>query len=313
MLSIGLQCFLINPDGTTSEVKSPGPLKEILKTDESYVIVSDEARKVYLWKGIQSSVRSKFIGAKRSQEIRGQVGMNFAVVPLDQGEEDNEFIKLIGGKTEAGAAKEIKVEQPVVSVTSVPTPASPVSAKSAPKSSPSPVSAKSSTSSVHPLREKDTFGAPRPAEGMSISGAKERYAENTGPLYTGQETTVAIQQEETQINFNQIMAKLEEIKIPPGFERELIIIGNQAYCMVEKVQTFLGKKQVEKVMERLGSIPEGVFFAQDYSPRLLSENGKVLAIEFLKRMGTAEFKADEYKSKKDYLKDQIKIQLSGKK
>lgn len=309
MLSIGLQCFLINPDGTTSEVKSAGPLKDILKTDESYVIVSDEARKVYLWKGLQSSVRSKFIGAKRSQEIRGQVGIHFAVVPLDQGDEDNEFIKLIGGRTEAGIAKEIKVEQPVVSATSMAAQAIPVSIKS----STSPINAKSSATSVHPLREKDLFGVPQPAEGMNISGAKGRYAENAGPLYTGQETTGAIQQEETQINFNKIMAKLEEIKIPPGFERELIIIGNQAYCMVEKVQTFLGKKQVEKVMERLGSIPEGVFFAQDYSPRLLSENGKVLAIEFLKRIGGAEFKTEEVKSKKDYLKDQIKLQLSGKK
>ena len=81
-------------DNNTSKVL----LKSILSSDECYVIVSDEYRKVYLWKGKNSSVRSKFIGAKRSQDIRGQVGMHFGVVPLDEGDEDADFLKLIGGK-----------------------------------------------------------------------------------------------------------------------------------------------------------------------------------------------------------------------
>jgi len=108
---MGAQVFLINPDGTTTEIKSEGPIKDVLKTEDCYVLVSDDVRKVYLWKGIESNVRSKFIGAKRSQEIRGQVGMHYAVVPQDEGDEEPEFLKLIGGKTEGGIAKEIKAEE----------------------------------------------------------------------------------------------------------------------------------------------------------------------------------------------------------
>ena len=67
------------------------------KISEIY-LVSDEYRKVYLWNGVNSNVRSKFIGAKRSQDIRGQVGMHFGVVPLDEGDEDPDFLKLIGGR-----------------------------------------------------------------------------------------------------------------------------------------------------------------------------------------------------------------------
>jgi len=59
---------------------------------------------------VNSNVRSKFIGAKRSQDIRGQVGMHFGVVPLDEGDEDPDFLKLIGGKTEGGIAKEIQMK-----------------------------------------------------------------------------------------------------------------------------------------------------------------------------------------------------------
>jgi hypothetical protein len=226
---MGTQVFKILPDGNTEENKTEGSIKDILKTEECYVIVSDEYRKVYLWKGIESNVRSKFIGAKRSQDIRGQVGMHFGVVPLDEGEEDPDFIKLIGGKTEGGIAKAIKAEERPV-------------ARTGP--------------AVHPLREKNVFGTPEPAAGMNIAGSRDRATQNT-------------------------------------------------------VQTFLGEKQVSKEISKVGAIPEGVFFAEDYSPRILSENGKILAIEFLKRTsGPMDVKV-EYKSKKEILKNQIKSQLEG--
>lgn len=273
------QVFLINPDGTTTELTSDGPIKDILKTGECYVIIADDIRKMFLWKGVKSSVRSKFIGAKRSQEIRGQVGMHYAVIPLDEGEEDLEFIKLIGGQTEAGIAKEI-------------------------------TAAEASTPSGHPLREKNIFGTPRPAEGMNIAGSRDREAQNLGPLYRGDGSMAELMQDQTQVDFQKVMQKLEEIQMPPGFERELIIIGNHAYSIVEKVQQFLGKKQVTKEISKVGAIPEGVFFAEDYSPRILSENGKIIAIEFLKRTN-ATSKPAETKSKRELLKEQIKEQLGG--
>ncbi|MBY9017829.1 MAG: hypothetical protein KGD66_03255 [Candidatus Lokiarchaeota archaeon] len=278
-----MQVFKINLDGTTTEIKTQGPIKDVLKTDESYILVADEVRKVFLWKGLASSVRSKFIGAKRSQEIRGQVGMHFAVVPLDEAEETQEFLTLIGGKTEGGIAQEIRSDAP----TTVNGP------------------------SVHPLRDKDPFGVPKPAAGMNIGGSKNRSSQNTGPLYKGQGSFSTMMQEESHVNYEQIMKKLEEIKIPDGFEREIIIIGNNAYSVVEKVQSFLGKKEVTKEISRVGTIPEGVFFAEDYSPRILSENGKILAIEFLKRIGGPTDAKMEFKSKKEILKDQIKTQLEG--
>ncbi len=240
---------------------------------------------MFLWKGVNSNVRSKFIGAKRSQDIRGQVGMHFGVVPLDEGEEDPDFLKLIGGKTEGGIAKEIQMEAKAAKVT---------------------------TPAIHPLRDKDPFGVPEPAQGMNIAGSRDRISQNTGPLYTGKESFDAYTQEDSHINFDEIMQKLEEIKIPDGFERELIIIGDHAYSVVEKVQTFLGKKQVSKEISKVGAIPEGVFFAEEYSPRVLSENGKILAVEFLKRISGPMDAKVEFKSKKEILKDQIKTQLENK-
>ena len=283
---MGLQVFLINPDGTTTDLKTEGAIKDMLKTDESYVIVADDIRKVFLWKGITSSVRSKFIGAKRSQEIRGQVGMHYGVVPLDEGDETPEFLNIMGGKTEAGIAMEIKDEKVARPIPSA------------------------GGGRGHPLRERPNFAAPEPAEGMNIAGSQTRPTQNVGPLYTGQESQYF--QEDLQVNFDQIMAKLEEIKIPDGYEREMIIIGNHAYSIVEKTRIFLGERQIEKAIEEIGTIPEGIFFAANYSPRVLSESGKILAIEFLKRTGQEANQPVKSKDKKQILKNQIKMQLEGK-
>ena len=95
------------------------------------------------------------------------------------------------------------------------------------------------------------------------------------------------------VEFQYIMKKLEEKQIPSGFERELIIIGNHAYGVVEKIQQFLGKRQVTKEISKVSAIPEGIFFAKDYSPRILTEGNKILAVEFLKRTGQTKDKVSE--------------------
>ncbi|MFO7797593.1 MAG: hypothetical protein ACQERB_02400 [Promethearchaeati archaeon] len=282
-----VQVFLINPDGTTSEVKTEGSIKDVLENDQAYVIVSDDVRKVYLWKGIKSNVRSKFIGAKRSQEIRGQVGMHYSVVPLDQNEEDEDpdFLGLIGGRTTNGIAKEISADD---------------------------IGGASKGSGGHPLREKSEFAPPEPASDMNIAGSKTRSKQNSGPLYKGEESLAAFTTDEQKINFEQIMQKLEEIKMPNGYERELLIIGNHAYALVEKKQSFLGKTTSEKILEKVGTIPEGIFFAESYSPRILSEGGNIVAIEFLKKTGNTKAKVEE-QDKRSMLKNQIKSQLENKK
>ena len=178
------QIFKVNPDGTTTELKADGPIKDIMSSEEVYVIVADSIRKIYLWLGSQSNVRSKFVGAKRSQDIRGQVGLHYGSMSVDEGDEDAELLKIMGGKTEAGIAQEIKQENVAT------------------------------TGAFNPLRQKTIFEPPKPAEGMNIAGSNDRARENTGPLYTGISSMSQFTQEESQVNFEQIMQKLEEKKCP---------------------------------------------------------------------------------------------------
>ena len=71
-----LHCFKVNVDGTLTGIKAEGTLKEKLNTEECYIIVSEEYRKVYFWKGFESNVRSKFYGSRKCFDIRRQLSMN---------------------------------------------------------------------------------------------------------------------------------------------------------------------------------------------------------------------------------------------
>ncbi|MHA1731649.1 MAG: hypothetical protein ACTSU5_06880 [Promethearchaeota archaeon] len=266
---IELQVFLVEGTGETKELKSEEnddkPIKELLDPGECYICVDDRARVVYLWKGENSRIRSKFIGAKKSQEVRGQVGLNYKVVPIDQGDEPPEFQEAIEQKTTTGFAKEIREEgegpaflKDIDTSTSKP---SSSSGGSAPSASPPP---------------------PR-----SIGTPTYVSEDNTGPLYTGGSAPM-VESQAPAADFQKILETLENLETPPGYEREMVIVGSQTYTIVEKVATFLGQKTVQREMEPIGSLPEGVFFAEQYAPRVLCENGKVLAIEFLKRVGGTE-------------------------
>ena len=82
-----MQLFQIKPDGEVHAILTSDPIRNLLDPTQCYIVTDDQKRQIYLWKGSQSSVRSKFIGASKSQEIRGQVGMHYKVIALDEGEE----------------------------------------------------------------------------------------------------------------------------------------------------------------------------------------------------------------------------------
>ena len=132
-------------------------------------------------------------------------------------------------------------------------------------------------------------GPSKPRTYASVVGSSSKYNQNiqqTGPLYTGSETLPSSASETpvSHENLDKIIESLDDAGIPEGFQREMVIMGNVAYTVSEKVQVFLGKKQVEHILEPISSLPEGIFLAEGYTPRLVVEGKNVIAIEFLKKI-----------------------------
>jgi hypothetical protein len=253
-----MQIFQIESNGETTELKSDGPIKSLIKSNQCYILSDDEARIVYLWKGKESTVRSKFIGAQKQQEVRGQVGLNYKTVSMDEEDDDitPEFKAAIEKAPKPGFAKEIKESLEL---------------------------------------KFEVGGGPVTPRVTQTNPNFNQNVEQTGPLYTGSSdigasagsaaaaSTPSPKQERKKLELEKILASLDDAGIPDGFEREMVIMGDNAYSVAEKVQTFLGKKTVEKVLEPISSLPEGVFFAEGYVPRVLVQDKQILAIEFLKK------------------------------
>ena len=257
------QIFQVIGNGELHEVLSTDkPIKDLLDSKECYILCDDENRIVYLWKGNEARVRSKFIGARKLQDVRSQVGLNYQSISIDEDEilpgEYPEFQTAILGARMDGFAREIREEGEDV--------------------------------------QSKAGGGPSNGKPRTYSQLKpsqfNQSIEQTGPIYNGGEHAEFVSEKERRENspayseaqLEKIIAVLDESGIPAGYMRELVIIGDKSYSVTEKVQTFFGTKSIEVKLEPVDSLPEGVFFAEGYVPRVLVQDKQVIAIEFLKKL-----------------------------
>ena len=75
--------------------------KNVLFPRQVVLIIDEELRRIYIWKGAQSSVRKKFIASKVASELQKEIAnvANFhrcKVVSVDQGDEPDEFLHSFG-------------------------------------------------------------------------------------------------------------------------------------------------------------------------------------------------------------------------
>ncbi|MBY8985971.1 MAG: hypothetical protein KGD65_12930 [Candidatus Lokiarchaeota archaeon] len=82
----------------------------ILHSSQVAIIVKEELRRIYIWKGISSSVRKKFIASHVASEIQREL-MNSSsfhrckIVSIDQTDEPNEFLNTFGFQKKSNPAE----------------------------------------------------------------------------------------------------------------------------------------------------------------------------------------------------------------
>ncbi len=218
--------------------------KSILTSDRVLIVIAENNKKIYLWKGKNSPVRKKFVGARRAAALRTEYGFAYKVVAMDETDEEADFLALIG-------MKPTKKPKPVIQ---------------------GPVETGTQTTASMSEPELISESAPKPAP-----KPEPKIVVRSEPRHTA--TTAYV--EKPSLREDEIMAKLEKIEVPQGLIRELVISGHVLYAIKESKTSIFGKENVERKLERVNP-PEGIFLAEDFIPRVLVENGVVQAIEFLK-------------------------------
>jgi hypothetical protein len=60
------------------------------------IIVKEDVRRIYIWKGAEPHVRKKFIASRVAQELQGELIKRCKIVTVDQGDELSEFLNVFG-------------------------------------------------------------------------------------------------------------------------------------------------------------------------------------------------------------------------
>ena len=78
-----------------------------LKPKAVFILVDDENRKIFIWIGKGSAVKTRFISSTAATEIRRLYGLTYRVQTVDQGEESSEFRECIKSIPKKGLVPEL--------------------------------------------------------------------------------------------------------------------------------------------------------------------------------------------------------------
>jgi len=291
------------------EVKEDGTLVELtelqLGPEKVLIVVDEEDKKMWLWKGSSCPIRKKFIGSRALSDIRKKE-YGFAYVPqsCDQNDETAEFVAMLQkiGKTDilpdvvVNRAQKIIDRQSKINVfdegveqeripasTPAPIPDSEESDDGRLKDRPAQVPA--SELPTHLAKMGAPGNRPMPTILSALESESIEIKKPEEALIPKGTTSVASKEEvvvKSDIMLDQSFKVLKDLGAPKGFYRDLVIIGNKVYT-----ETYTGG------FEELDEPPEGIFFSSSHVPRMICENGVVRAIEFLKPEEGAELSEED--------------------
>jgi hypothetical protein len=254
--------------GETVQITDGAPAKTHMKGDEVLIIIDDEERLIWIWKGNEAPVRRKFIAARRASGIRDQRGLVYKIVSEDEGQEGSKFLEAMG----------------------------------LPLSTKPDEATKDTPPSAPPMPPQPTGQLAEPPKPAPIQEAKPVDYREAVVTATRKPDRQSVQVPRPP---SEIIEQVEKLEPVPGFRREFVLIGFDAFGITEESTSVLGKTTKTRKLQRIDSLPEGTVFAQGYTPRVVIKDGQVLAIEFLKHL-----EEEEYLHEKETVKEEMARQIS---
>ncbi|OLS21097.1 MAG: hypothetical protein HeimC2_34730 [Candidatus Heimdallarchaeota archaeon LC_2] len=234
-----------------------------------YIIVEHKARVVFLWKGEQARIRLKFIGSRAMGEKRKEVGFHYKIDVNDQGDESR-FYKKVMGEEISDDTRGVKVGFVDEVDAGVPSYAE-AAAEQGIDVSADEIRETSGSSGPSGIRKMGGLGV-KPQK--SILAAIDEDGELEPPTPVSKASRAQVASTIHKDNMKEAQQMLSELGKPKGFEREMVVIDNRVYR---------SKGEDDVVFEDLENPLDGLFMVESYTPRLVCENGRVIAIELLKR------------------------------
>ena len=263
-------------DRTKLDIK-PEELQSHLNPEQVLIIIREDLRRIYIWKGAKSPVRKRFISSRVAQEL--QIDLiedsryhRCKIISIDQGDELQEFLnafrlesmevieRLPDMRYIRNIERDKLLEQERL-----------VKEKKGGK-------VKLDDDYYSPALEDTTDDVVRSSIGIGIPLKKERDRLVQPSKISA---TIGLAEEEKE----KIKEKILKISVPENMERQNLILGHNLYGAVSKVTDVFGKNVVEIVWEEVKKVPKGVLELDDNIFRVYFDDKKgiIEAVEVLKK------------------------------
>jgi len=217
----------------------------ILHPSQVIIIVKEDLRSIFIWKGVESSVRKKFIASRVAselqQELMKQAGFHRCkVISVDEGEEPEDFLNAFGFKSQ-------NVQKSIDS-------------------------------------KKDELYRPDINAQIKQQVTDQSKVSNTHVANPKPFTPKSFEQIKNEKQSRDILEKTLRNDVPNNYKRKNILIGNNLlYGEIIKKANILGEVIEEKEWEPVNNFPKDIFELEGHKLRIYCNNelGKIEAIEVL--------------------------------
>jgi len=235
----------------TEEVFRQNSGNEVLHPLQVAIIIKEELRRIYIWKGISSSVRKKFIASRVASELQRELinSSNFhrcKIISVDQGDEPKEFLNAFGFQQ-------------------------------------TPITIDSEAFKVSSITRKEII-SPNLDQEVDKEQTKEKINQTPEKFAVKVPSYEKLKKVEKS---KKILEKILKVNLPNHFKRKNILIGNNMlYGMIIKKAEIFNKFVEEKEWELISSLPKETIELEGHKLRIHfnTEIGEVEAIEILENI-----------------------------
>jgi hypothetical protein len=239
-----LECIYIDDDGVETEIDQE---KAELKHDSLAIIISHDERMIYLFKGADVSIRQKFASARKASALRLKHGYNIKHVEETEGIDASfkPILDYLGGIKGGRKAK---------------------------------VPATKTTAATKAPGKKQV--KPRLAPPARAPRKTTSKATTTNKVITTPNKFEANSLEDLPPQLTKVVRTMMSLEPPKESSCDYVLVDSKLYIILGDNKEDLRKGDFS--LEKVATLPEGVFPAENYFPRILVANQKVIGVELWK-------------------------------
>ncbi|MFO8017645.1 MAG: hypothetical protein R6U96_03360 [Promethearchaeia archaeon] len=280
--------------------------KIVLHPEQVVVIVKEDIRRIYIWKGSKSPVRKRFISSRVAQGLQEELVKVAAfhrckIVSVDQGDEPVDFLNAFDFESMevTEVLEDMRYVRNVDREKAVNAPE--------PKKSKKKVKSESDSGYYSPaLEELEEETGKKIDTGVKMASKKKVKTVSSPPStpkptssrrsrrprrsYSRKSRKSAKKSTLSQERRKEIMDKIVEMDLPKNHKRQNLVIGHTLYGAVSKKVDVLGKEILETEWEPVKKLPKGMIELDDVKLRVYfdEEEGKIVeALEILKKQDSS--------------------------